>query len=54
MSIVVSLIAGWVLLLGAHLRHPEAEYATDLGATRVPPAEILVDAIGITAPSCCC
>ena len=45
MSIVVSLIAGWVLLIGVTfaIQH----YATE-SASAVPPAQIFVDALGVT------
>lgn len=45
MSIVVSLIAGWVLLLG--VTFAIQNYATEAAAT-VPPAQIFIDAIGST------
>ncbi|HEX9623588.1 MAG TPA: amino acid permease [Streptosporangiaceae bacterium] len=47
MSIVVSLIAGWVLLIGLTfaIQHYEAER---LSATGVPPAQIFIDAVGKT------
>ena len=47
MSIVVSLIAGWVLLIGITfaIQSTTAERAS---ATGVPPAQILIDAIGRT------
>ena len=43
MSIVVSLIAGWILLIGVTfaIQH----YTTEVGAT-VPPAQIFIDAVG--------
>jgi amino acid permease (GABA permease) len=45
MSIVVSLIAGWVLLLG--VTFAIQDYNKELGsATGVPPAQIFIDAIG--------
>jgi amino acid permease (GABA permease) len=45
MSILVSLIAGWILLIGVTfaIQH----YTTEVGAT-VPPAQIFVDALGAT------
>jgi amino acid transporter len=46
-SIVVSLIAGWVLLIGVTFAIQKAHYATYTGAL-VPPAQIWVDAIGGT------
>ncbi|HEX9032885.1 MAG TPA: amino acid permease [Streptosporangiaceae bacterium] len=45
MSIVVSLFAGWVLLIG--LTFAIQNYTTEVGAV-VPPAQIFVDAIGAT------
>ena len=46
-SIVVSLIAGWVLLIG--VTFAIQNYAGEVGsATGVPPAQILLDAIGQT------
>src|SRR5207302_10441019 len=45
MSIVVSLIAGWILLLG--VTFAIQNYATEAAAT-VPPAQIFIDAIGTT------
>jgi len=47
MSIVVSLIAGWVLLIG--VTFAIQNYAGEVGsATGVPPAQIFLDAIGRT------
>ncbi|HYM49591.1 MAG TPA: amino acid permease [Candidatus Limnocylindrales bacterium] len=47
MSIVVSLIAGWVLLLG--VTFAIQDYGKELAsATGVPPAQIFIDAIGST------
>src|SRR6202035_4330718 len=45
MSIVVSLFAGWILLIGVTfaIQH----YTTEVGAT-VPPAQIFIDAVGDT------
>ena len=45
MSIIVSLVAGWILLIGVTfaIQH----YTTEVGAT-VPPAQIFVDALGAT------
>ena len=45
MSIVVSLIAGWILLIGVTfaIQHYAAEVATPTG---VPPAQIFIDAVG--------
>ena len=45
MSIIVSLIAGWVLLLG--VTFAIQNYNSELGAL-VPPAQIFIDAIGST------
>ena len=47
MSIVVSLIAGWVLLIGVTfaIQHYTAEATS---ATGVPPAQIFIDAAGLT------
>jgi amino acid permease (GABA permease) len=45
MSIVVSLFAGWILLIG--LTFAIQHYTTEVGAL-VPPAQIFVDAIGST------
>ncbi len=47
MSILVSLFAGWVLLIGITFAINKAHYSTDLGAL-VPPAQIFTDAIGAT------
>jgi amino acid transporter len=47
MSIVVSLVAGWVLLIG--VTFAIQNYAGEVGsATGVPPAQIFLDAIGRT------
>jgi amino acid permease (GABA permease) len=47
MSIVVSLVAGWVLLIG--LTFAIQSYSGALGsATGVPPAQIFIDAVGAT------
>ncbi len=47
MSIVVSLVAGWVLLIG--LTYAIQDYDKELGsATGVPPAQIFIDAVGRT------
>src|SRR6476646_506255 len=47
MSIVVSLIAGWVLLIG--VTFAIQNYAGEVGsATAVPPAQIFIDAAGLT------
>jgi amino acid permease (GABA permease) len=47
MSIVVSLFAGWILLIGITfaIQHYEAER---LSSTGVPPAQIFIDAVGQT------
>jgi amino acid permease (GABA permease) len=47
MSIVVSLIAGWILLIGITfaIQHYAAEVAS---ATGVPPAQIFIDSVGRT------
>jgi amino acid permease (GABA permease) len=47
MSILVSLFAGWILLIGITFAINKAHYSTDLGAL-VPPAQIFTDAIGAT------
>ena len=47
MSIVVSLFAGWVLLIGITFAIQKAQYATYTGAL-VPPAQIIATAIGDT------
>jgi amino acid permease (GABA permease) len=44
-SIVVSLFAGWILLIG--ITFAIQKYSTEVGAT-VPPAQIFVDALGAT------
>jgi amino acid transporter len=45
MSIIVSLVAGWVLLIG--VTFAIQNYATEVGAA-VPPAQIFIDALGDT------
>jgi amino acid permease (GABA permease) len=45
MSIIVSLIAGWILLIG--VTFAIQDYKGEVGAT-VPPAQIFVDALGAT------
>src|SRR5579859_923036 len=45
MSIVVSLFAGWILLIGITFAIQKAQYTTYLGAL-VPPAQIFIDAVG--------
>ena len=47
MSIVVSLIAGWVLLIGLTFAIQSYDSATGT-ATAVPPAQIFIDAVGST------
>ncbi len=47
MSILVSLIAGWVLLIGITFAIQKAHYSTYLGAL-VPPAQVFATAIGDT------
>jgi amino acid transporter len=47
MSILVSLFAGWILLIG--ITFAIQNYSAELGsATGVPPAQIFIDAIGAT------
>ena len=50
MSIAVSLVAGWVLLIGITFAIQPHQYAQDLAAkvTGVPPAEIFYNAVGAT------
>jgi len=45
MSILVSLVAGWILLIG--ITFAIQNYATEAGAA-VPPAQIFIDAVGAT------
>ena len=47
MSIVVSLVAGWVLLIGLTFAIQSYQGALDSG-TGVPPAQIFIDAVGST------
>jgi amino acid permease (GABA permease) len=47
MSIVVSLFAGWILLIGITFAIQKAQYTTYLGAL-VPPAQVIATAIGNT------
>ena len=49
MSIMVSLVAGWVLLIGLTfaIQHYAAEASAN-SLTGVPPAQILIDSLGIT------
>jgi amino acid transporter len=46
LSIVVSLIAGWVLLIGVTQAINDADYATAAGAAGAAPAVIFADALG--------
>jgi amino acid transporter len=47
MSILVSLVAGWVLLIG--ITFAIQNYSGEVGsATGVPPAQIFIDAVGVT------
>jgi amino acid permease (GABA permease) len=47
MSIIVSLVAGWILLIG--VTFAIQNYAGEVGsATGVPPAQIFIDAVGAT------
>jgi amino acid transporter len=48
MSIVVSLIAGWVLLIGVTFAIQSYDNALAAPDTGVPPAQIFVDAVGLT------
>jgi amino acid permease (GABA permease) len=48
MSIVVSLIAGWVLLIGVTFAIQSYSNALAAPDTGVPPAQIFVDAVGLT------
>jgi amino acid permease (GABA permease) len=47
MSILVSLFAGWILLIGITFAIQKTQYSGDLGAL-VPPAQIFTNAIGAT------
>jgi len=47
MSILVSLFAGWLLLIGITFAIQKTQYANDLGAL-VPPAQVFANAIGDT------
>jgi amino acid permease (GABA permease) len=47
MSIVVSLFAGWILLIGITFAINKSQYSNDLGAL-VPPAQVFANAIGDT------
>src|SRR3954449_1541439 len=48
MSIVVSLVAGWVLLIGVTFAIQSYSNALAAPDTGVPPAQIFVDAVGLT------
>ncbi len=48
MSIVVSVIAGWVLLIGLTFAIQSYDNALAAPDTGVPPAQIFVDAVGVT------
>jgi amino acid transporter len=48
MSIVVSLVAGWVLLIGVTFAIQNYDNALKAPDTGVPPAQIFVDAVGLT------
>jgi amino acid transporter len=48
MSIVVSLVAGWVLLIGVTFAIQSYSNAVAAPDTGVPPAQIFVDAVGFT------
>src|SRR6202140_3124036 len=45
-SIIISLIAGWILLIGVTQAINDADYATAAGAVGAAPAVIFIDAIG--------
>ena len=47
-SIVVSLVAGWILLIGVTQAINDADYATAAGAAGAAPAVIFIDAVGKT------
>jgi amino acid transporter len=47
MSILVSLFAGWILLIGITFAIHKTQYSNDLGAL-VPPAQVFANAIGDT------
>jgi amino acid transporter len=49
MSIVISLIAGWILLIGMTFAIQPAHYLTEAGQLGAAPAQIWLDAIGRTA-----
>jgi amino acid transporter len=48
MSIVISLIAGWVLLIGVTFAIQKGNYATEALAGTAAPGQIFIDAIGRT------
>jgi amino acid transporter len=48
MSILISLIAGWVLLIGLTFAIQKANYAGEAGAGTAAPAQIWLDSIGRT------
>ena len=48
MSILISLIAGWVLLIGITFAIQKANYAGEAGAGAAAPAQIWIDSIGRT------
>jgi amino acid permease (GABA permease) len=47
-SIIVSLVAGWVLLIGVTFAIQNYQHAVDAPDTGVPPAQIFVDSVGLT------
>jgi amino acid transporter len=52
-SILVSLVAGWVLLIG--VTYAIQNYSGELAsATGVPPVQVFLDALGSAGGSCCC
>ena len=55
MSVVVSVIAGWVLLIGVTFAIQDYDARAATAATGLPPAQIFIDAVGRTArqASCC-
>ena len=48
MSILVSLIAGWVLLIGVTFAIQKANYATEAGGRSRRPGQIFIDSFGRT------
>src|SRR5580693_1470496 len=48
MSILISLIAGWILLIGVTFAIQKASYATEAAAGVAAPAQIWIDSIGRT------